>query len=222
MSKTRGCVLEGKRYWAPLGAVAPALSLPDVSRYGNDGAFTNVTWVQLPSGLWVMEFNGVDSQVDFGGLGIDWDASSWTVEVWGLADGNVGDSRGIAGNRFGAGAATWWSLGISGGNTIRLEETGAVQHNDAFDPDGQGWQHYTLRVSGGSDMKVYRNAVITAIDFASAVDIGDTTNDFRIGRWFGATQGWDGLLSLVRVYDYALSPTEINNHYAAERSLFGV
>ena len=62
MSKYKGCVFEGFSPRAPLGAVAPADALPDMSRYGNDGVFGGgaaaPTWTQLPSGLWVLEFDG--------------------------------------------------------------------------------------------------------------------------------------------------------------------
>ena len=58
------CVLDLKRYWAPYGSVAPPLGWADDSRYGNDmvdgvGA-AEPDWLQLPSGLWVKEFDGND------------------------------------------------------------------------------------------------------------------------------------------------------------------
>ena len=44
--------------------------LPDRSRWGNHGTYTNITDVQLPSGLWVRTFNGSSSIIDCGDLGV--------------------------------------------------------------------------------------------------------------------------------------------------------
>lgn len=38
----------------------------DRSPYGNAGTITGATWTRLPSGLWVLSFDGNDDYVDFG------------------------------------------------------------------------------------------------------------------------------------------------------------
>jgi len=64
MPKTKGCVLDVARQRG--GAMPGVVTLVDHSRYRNDGAMTDVTWTQLPSGLWVLDFNGTSSIVDYG------------------------------------------------------------------------------------------------------------------------------------------------------------
>lgn len=68
MSKTRGIVFQGHRYWAPYGSAAPAVGLPDDSRFSHDGVFTNATWTQEPSGLWVNTFNGATAIITVGDI----------------------------------------------------------------------------------------------------------------------------------------------------------
>jgi|TARA_Y100000310_G_scaffold16579_1_gene16523 hypothetical protein len=64
MSLAKGIVFEAKRYWSPVGKAAPPDSLPDVSRFGNDGTFTTAPdWVQLSSGLWVMDFVAASNEL---------------------------------------------------------------------------------------------------------------------------------------------------------------
>ena len=74
--KTTGCVFEGQRFRSP-DTVAPPDVLPDVSRFGNDGVFTDITWERLPSGLWVMDFNGATSIITIGDIGV-----ARTIEFW--------------------------------------------------------------------------------------------------------------------------------------------
>ena len=66
--KTTGCVFQGKEYWSPYGSVTPAVGLPDVSRFNHDGVFTNATWTQEPSGLWVNSFNGATAIITVGDI----------------------------------------------------------------------------------------------------------------------------------------------------------
>lgn len=61
--KSTGLVLGEK----PSVGIEPT-RLPDRSRFGNHGTYTNITDVQLPSGLWVRECNGTSSKVDVGDI----------------------------------------------------------------------------------------------------------------------------------------------------------
>jgi len=49
----------------------------DRSRFGNHGTYTDITDVQLPSGLWVRTFNGSSSIIDCGDLGVARALSLW-------------------------------------------------------------------------------------------------------------------------------------------------
>lgn len=51
--------------------------LPDRSRWGKHGTYTNITDVQLPSGLWIRRFNGSSSIVTCGDLGLAKTLSFW-------------------------------------------------------------------------------------------------------------------------------------------------
>jgi len=51
--------------------------LPDRSRFGNHGTYTDIVDKQLPSGLWVRTFNGSTSIIDCGDLGVARALSLW-------------------------------------------------------------------------------------------------------------------------------------------------
>ena len=61
--KTKGLVLDPE---ASRDIEPGIVTLYDRSRFQNNGAMTDVTWVRLPSGLWVMGFNGTTSIVNCG------------------------------------------------------------------------------------------------------------------------------------------------------------
>jgi len=53
--KTKGLALEPRTYRTLVAP--PAATLEDASRFRNDGAITGATWVRLPSGFWVLDFD---------------------------------------------------------------------------------------------------------------------------------------------------------------------
>lgn len=57
--RNKNIVFEAKRYWSSVATPAPAVGLPDVSPFGNNGTFNgSVAWLQLPSGRWVCNHYG--------------------------------------------------------------------------------------------------------------------------------------------------------------------
>ena len=86
MSKYEGLVFEGNTPRTLVGAAAPADSLPDLSRFGNDGVFTNAPlWTQLPSGLWYIDFVAATSQlITIGDIG-----RARTIAFWVKLDSNT-------------------------------------------------------------------------------------------------------------------------------------
>lgn len=59
--KAKGILFEARQY---RGEATPPATLEDVSRWGNDGVFTNApTWTKRPSGLWYLDFVAGSSQL---------------------------------------------------------------------------------------------------------------------------------------------------------------
>ena len=65
MDKSTGLVLWDKPY---TGSITPT-SLVDRSRFGNDGVWTSGTALQLPSGLWVVTYDGSATKIAIGDTG---------------------------------------------------------------------------------------------------------------------------------------------------------
>lgn len=70
------------------GDSTPPDALEDISRYSNDGSFKGAgepDWIQMPSGLWVMSFDGSDDVITVGDCGID----TKTFLAWIYPDDNT-------------------------------------------------------------------------------------------------------------------------------------
>jgi len=74
--KARSILFESMHF---KGITMPPATMKDISRYGNDGVFTNApTWTKLPSNLWYLDFVSGSSQlVTIGNIGL-----ARTIEFW--------------------------------------------------------------------------------------------------------------------------------------------
>jgi len=54
----------------------------DGSRFSNPGTITGAVWVQLPSSIWVLSFDGADDQVNFGNKAAFNFTTTITIRVW--------------------------------------------------------------------------------------------------------------------------------------------
>ena len=191
-------------------------SFADRSAYGH--LCTNYGSLWTPRGR---SFDGVDDYVDCGNLNLDWNNINFTVEAWAKLE--VDNTwRGLVGNRFGAGNANWWTLGIRSDGEVVIETgpTGKVVYlRSKVYPAGLGWKHY-VAVKSGNVFKLFIS-IISRGTLTIPGNVGGTTNELRIGMWAGLPQIWYGLISLVLVYSRVLTFQEILDHYIIGKEMFG-
>ena len=204
--------------------------LTDKSGCGNDGVYTNITDVQLASGLWTWDFNGTSSIINCGqdtSLNI---TGSLSVAFWANWDAdNV--SYTIIGREDAADDRSWYCrkylsdpLGfvVSGNGTTFAEWVSATI------PAKDTW-HFIVMVytAGGTPtMAIYLNGVddggslLAGTIPTSIVDVADI--DLTLGVRRGTTELYDGALALPRIFPSALSPATITKMYNMERAYFNV
>lgn len=140
----------------------------------------------------------------------NWQANEFTIYT---VQENDGDNafRGVLGNRFGAGSSKWFTLGhVSTSSQFIVEmssPTGGTGFDPAFNDVGQpafictfikkNIPSYTLRKNDGSE-------AVTL----TAHDVGNTTNDLRIGRWLSTGQRWDGKINEILIFNKVLTSEE--------------
>jgi len=228
MSRSSGTVFEGKRYWSPTGvrATTPPDDIPDVSGKGNDGTFTNASYTQLPSGLWVMEFDGTGDYVTIAdapslNLRIHVSLSIWIyVEEWAWAHAFTV-----------AGILDKGTLTSGVGYSLRATDT---TQKLSFTISGDGgtqtctsasmlaaktW-YYIAATFDGSNLRLYENAG-TPVTTNLADTIKDSSGvDLIIGAGESLNREFYGKIGPPDIMNYVLSQDNINTIYAREKGWF--
>ncbi len=196
--------------------------LYDRSPYGNTGTITGATWKRLPSGLWYLDFDGVDDNVDFGAPTSHL-ASNITVlslEAW-VQTNDTSARQGITSG--GAERTVEWQLSggllkVDGKNSS-YAWAGLNFNTGLTDND---WHHVAVTFSQS------RGTGILFID-GKNINSQSKTDDFiavsnlYVG-YLNPVAGtvWDGGIALLRIYNRALNALEIQNHFNRGKHLFGV
>ena len=192
--------------------------VPDKSGNNNKGNLFNIaSSTFFTSGKLGQSFNfdGLNDYVDMGSS-IPFDSSNWTMSVW-VNPSNVAGGYQRLFSYYGNGPTIWkWagagSFGIVHGASIDFD-SGVILVNDR-------WQHLTFTRSG-STIVAYLNGVQWARNNAfSATFTKDTT--VRIGNSTAYNEPFAGKLDEPRIYNRALSATEVKNLYNLGTAKFGI
>jgi len=216
MSKTRGIVLD-----AEATLLEPA-SLVDMSRYRNDGVFTNLTMAQLPSGLWIYRCpNGATARVNCGDDASVNQAGDFSVEIWVYLNNTPTAWEGPFGKINWAANWKGWGFFHWAGD---YEKMGFLV-GDGTTPSYllaqpftlTTWQHWLVTRSG-NDWVMYLNG--SSVDSATIATFALSATDLYVGR--SATYYYDGDLALPHMYTYALNASQVRSKFNETRGWFGV
>ena len=213
----------------------------DRSPYGNTGTITGATWTRLPSGLWVLSFDGTDDWINCGtddSLDITGNISiiAWIypedipVNTTGqrvvLLKGkrvsgvvNVNYALDIAkdaaesskGRCYFKVYAAGW--GVSSSNeVVELNKWQLI--GATFNPTTDVVKFYHNGASAGSNTETK-----TPIAISYHLSLGAHRDD---GGFHPSNKPFDGCIALPRIYNYARSALQVQNDFSCEKHLFGV
>ena len=177
------------------------------------------------------DFDAVDGYIDTGyNPGA---VTELTVEAWLRVDTYTNDGAGISigTNQAGTGQC-YLGRGNSGGDSMDWRfYTGTFLDETEFFTSDTGWKHYvgTYDQTGGAGgnqgrMRLYvdGNLEDTALsNNTSAIDFSSGEN-IRIGVNTNGSSYFDGKFGEIRIYDKALTATEVSQNFNATRGKYGV
>jgi hypothetical protein len=155
--------------------------------------------------------------------------STYTVEVWHKFDGTL---TGAAPVLFGEGRGTYsnFMMGTTGGRTAPLKiqggfwngswQQGTTDPGDYFQPSN-GWYQF-VNTYDGSNIKFYANNTLQITKTPSNFTISKSGLGLNIMRRQDAVNYWGGGVSIIRVYNRALSGVEITQNYNTDKSKYGL
>ncbi len=206
---------------------APALhgrggTLIDRSANGNNGTISGPTWVRLPRGLRVLNYNGSTDYVQMAYSASLAITAAITVAMWVKLDAVSGSQCFYA--RGKADASKFGMLFQASDNAIQLcisplatwtiiTSTGLIT---------AVWWHVACTWDG-TTMRIYRNGVVDATTgtFSSTIET-DAADRHRFGMAPWGGQALAGKIVLPVIYSRALSATELLRLHTRQRHLFGV
>jgi len=211
----------------------------DSSGNGNNGTLTlgalgqtsagsvkvnaNTAWYNGREGKqnYSLNFDGSDDYVDMGDVSIlDMGNNDFSMAAWFNCSNNTEDRTILA-----KGSHWWWSdpgavgygMGIYGSTIYAAIEDGSteVRVNGSIDYDDGQWHHAMVSVDRSDYMKLYIDG--NFIDQSDASSIGDLNNSihFVLSRYrYNQNQSeWDGQIDEVKIFNYALTASQIKTEY---------
>jgi hypothetical protein len=196
-----------------------ATILHDASRWGYNGTFYadgKPDWVQLPTGLWVMDFNGTDSYVNLG-TSADQNLFSFTLMAWVCPD-VVASWRRIINDQSG-----WFEIRIANNSAFQIEiwngsSWGALGGGPVFSVNSWAFCVATYDFST-TTANLYYNTSLTAT--SSTLSASRRNGTLYIGGG-QASEYFDGKIALPKIYRYVMSQPKFEEIYEKERGWFGV
>jgi hypothetical protein len=194
----------------------------DVSSGGNNGTLTNGPTFNSDNGGSIV-FDGSD---DYGVTSpTNFTANNdFTYEIWVKSDQYI-TGRGILGNKG------YWSSGgqgavignISNPQTIYGYVTTNTGHFDISSNVGPtyGWTNVIMRRSN-NDLRFFINGAQQGSTQTISGTVTDVSDKFWLGSYNNGNTPWLGNMAIARVYNRALTSTEILQNYNATKGRFGL
>ena len=194
----------------------------DVSPSGNNGTLTNSPTFNSNDGGSIV-FDGVDDYVV--STSTTFTANNdFTYEIWVKSDQYI-TGTGMLGNKG------YWSTGGEGaviGNISRPQyvygyvttNTGHFDINSFVGPT-YGWTHVIMRRLN-NDLRFFINGTHQGSTRTISGTVTDVSDKFWVGRYSNNFSSWKGTMSIARVYNRALTQSEITKNYNAQKGRFGL
>jgi hypothetical protein len=190
-------------------------TIRDLSGKANHGTITGATWVRLPSGLWVNNFDGTDDIITVTNSVSNNIIGDITLMAW--VNITADESGGIIDKNYLVGGYMLWVESVASGFASYI--LGVHQGSSLGAITLGKWYFLAQTVTATAGM-LYQNAV--AQNGGVGGNPTGNANDVLIGSEVSANRRPNMLGWGFRVFNLAFSATQIAGIFNQERSLFGV
>lgn len=228
--------LTNNGYWSSYPSPVLYLDAGNPSSYPGSGT----TWTDMINGRTFNLINGPVYSGGFGGL-INFNSNSsqyaesntslptlnrWTVAVWHYYDGsNVGASPCIVTEVYpGTNGTINYALGtLNDDNPLLKSGFFTAGWNETTTPytlTANNW-YYIVGTYDGSSVNLYVNNTLIATTYTNTPAFSSNGGIRLMRRWDNG-EYWGGLLSVVGIYDKALTPSQISTIWNGQKSRYGL
>ncbi len=208
------------------GYPAQSDTIKDYSGQDNNGTITGATWVRLPSGLWVLSFDGTDDRIEVA-RDSSIEPAEFTLETWIRFNDLTSAAQTFFSKDYTSQAQPYYSYHLRTDNNTAfrfLWNDGSVVQaigagGDTIPEDT--WLYVVATYKSGEQV-IYLNGVSrdtgtrtdTIAYFATDLLLGEARNI--------AVNDLNGFMALQRIHNRAFSAAEPLSNYNQKRHLFGV
>lgn len=186
--------------------------IKDMSGYGHDGNITGAAIGYSNIGGAIV-FDGttgkyVDTTISFGTV------SNYSICFWARrdAESRMPISSQVNANFYWYGDSSWRYVHSGVGGEYYYNHNATISLGT--------WGYYCATYDG-SNVNIYRQSVYEGQQATTGT--ADFSNGFRIGNWLGgAGYEYNGLITVVQIYNKALSVAEITQNFNDGRQRFGI
>ncbi len=150
--------------------------------------------------------------------------SNYTIEVWHYYTNYSGTYPCIVTENYpGTTSKIAYCLGVATGTVPAINNaffTGAWQATATWTPTANNWYHI-VGTYDGANLKLYVNNS-NVVTTANTTVVQANTGGFRLMRRWDNPDYWGGRLAIYRVYNRAITASEVSQNYSAERGRFGL
>jgi len=201
-------------------------SLSDMSGNSLTSTLTNVTFTNP-----YLNYNGTNATASTADSAtLEPGSGDWTVEIWINHSVIAGSSRCVIGKTDGGNAADW-------GYGIRTNSSGSTYMEVGNGTTSITSPSYTLSTNtwyqivgvwtnvASNSIALYVNGVSQGSNSHSFASIKNTTHSLYMGSFDGGAtfgQWFNGKFGVVRMYNSALTASQISQNFEATRSFYGI
>ena len=182
----------------------------DSTGNGHDGSLINGTSYAVGKLGQAFSFDGVNDHITVNASGDLEPSPEISVAMWIKATAGGGikllmdSSHGSSNGNFG------WAIQMTNAGAVGLAygNGSSFPAIDSTTIIGDGTFHHFATTLDGTDMRIYVDGVLEATSSYSGTPMG-TGQQIRLGRHFSLNRQYNGLLDDVRIYNHALSGSEV-------------
>jgi len=207
-------------YWSFNEGIGPYAG--DSSGNRNQGTLTNgPTWVDGKRGK-ALSFDGSNDYVDAGGAILDTVTNKFTVSVW-VKNGVGNQGTFFVANTASTGDLYDWGLYNAFGSNVYCfyikNVSNVIVNSCSTSLATVGMWIHVVGVYYGTNTSIYISGVQEDSDIQTG-NVKDTGYNTRIGRWTDTLPFFRGAVDEVRVYNRALTPSEVEGLYKSGAAKF--
>jgi len=150
--------------------------------------------------------------------------SSWSLEVWHYYTATNTGSLPCIITEVWSSTPINFTLGSGSGSTSSLQvgyfNNGWFTTTGSYSLPSVGWYHI-VGTYDGANLKLYVNNVLTQTSASTTASVSSALGIRFMRRWDNP-EYWGGYLAIIRIYNRALSATEVTTNYAASKARFGL